>query len=835
MRCVEDLPRGHYYWSSGVGSRSECGMKRSRIYPIDTWQIRETSFRPRYHYRSESVFTLANGRIGMRGSFEEGFSPASQISTVPGTYLNGFYESHAIKYPEPAFGYAKNGQTMLNVTNARIILVRVDGEPFHLDAGAGEILSYERVLDLATGLLTRTVEWRSPGGCEIRVVARRLVSYDVLHLAAIDYTVIPLNRACRLELTARVDGDVINQSTRQDPRFGSALEGRVLDITGVTTRRSLVTITQRARHSRLALACAVQNGLETENPYTTDAREYVIDGEAVGGDLVYAVDAAPGQAATLRKSIAYVTTQHAPEDALAERAEQIARAASDRGFDALAESQAAYMRQFWNGADITISGEDEEAEALQQGIRFNMFHLLGAAGKDGRTNIGAKGLTGEGYEGHYFWDTEMFVVPFFTYVDPAVGRSLLSYRYNILNTARARAHELSHPRGAAFAWRTINGEEASAFFPAGTAQYHINADITHAIKTYVEATGDTDFLLKEGAEIVFETARLWVDLGEYVPARGNQFCIHAVTGPDEYTALVDNNCYTNLMAQMNLHYAVQVAAWLEVNHPEVYADLAARLSLTGQERIEWSQAATAMYIPYDANSGIYPADDGFLHRASWRWDWGTRDGMSPLLNRYHYLVVYRHQVCKQADLVLVLFLLGDRFTREEKRRNFNYYEQITTHDSSLSTCTFSILASEIGYHRRAYDYFLQTARMDLDDLHGNVTYGVHIANMAGTWMCLVNGFAGLRVQRGMEIGEGIPHYRPYLPEELNGYSFRMHHGDATVQISLNRDRSPDAESGQAAPKVRVAYDLINDGEVTLLHFDTPVELSPARRQRVFVN
>lgn len=788
-------------------------MKKSVIYPVDAWLIRETQFMPQYHYRGESVFALGNGFIGMRGAFEEGFNN-DNIPCVDGTYLNGFYESEPIKYPEPGYGYAKNSQTMLNVTNAKIIRVLLNDEPFHLDTG--EVLDYERILDLQTGILTRRAHWRSPSGCELRLEVRRLVSFAHKHLAAIEYTITPLHNDMRLTLLSQVNGDVVNQSTQKDPRFGSALQGRVLKVEEIVARGEYAAIRQRTGHSQMGLVCAVDNDLTTDCPHAVDVRRMRnAAGEEIGIEMIYKVQATADQPVTLRKYISYVTTQDTPEDKLIERAEAVVKEAKANGFEPLVEAQTAFVQRFWAGAEVTIEGDD----ALQQGIRFNMFHLLQAAGKDGATNVGAKGLTGEGYEGHYFWDTEMFVVPFFMYVDPAISRSLMEYRYSILDKARARARELSHTKGAAYPWRTINGEEASSFFLAGTAQYHINADIAYGIKAYVEASGDTDFLVEKGAEILFETARLWADLGDYVPSRGNQFCIHGVTGPDEYTTLVDNNCYTNLMAQLNLQYAAQVAEWMERTHPDDYMRLSRKLNLTKQERADWQEAADKMYIPYDPDSGLYPADDSFFNRASWRWDWGTRDGLPPLLNRYHYLVVYRHQVCKQADLVLALVLLGDRFTREEKRRNFNYYEQITTHDSSLSTCTFSILASEIGYHRRAYEYFLKTARMDLDDYHGNVTHGVHIAAMAGTWMCLVNGFAGLRMEPGADIGEGIPHYRPYLPDDLKGYSFKVRHGDATIKVTV-------------APR-EVVYELVEGGDVTLLHYDMQVVLNAQQPRWVF--
>jgi alpha,alpha-trehalose phosphorylase len=823
------------------------------VYTPDAWNIIETystwdEQRDQY-YRSESIFALGNGYLGLRGSFEEGLAHAlhpndadpyrqpdgklqpNYFLSVPGTYINGFYESEKIQYPEPAYGYAKNSQTMLNLPDGKIIRVFLgddDSDPLHIDLNPDGLTDYRRALNMQSGVLERHYKWCSPGGREVAVNVRRLVSFEHPHLAAIEFTLTP-GFSGRVQIESVLDDDVQNVSVRSDPRVGSHLVGRVLERVANTELSSDECILiHRTPHSGLLLGSGMLNVLETHPKVKPAVR---IDENGV--TVAYTVRAKAGEPITLVKYLAYVDADGntAPETLMEEARAQLNLARSS-GFAGLAAGQGEHMGRFWTHTDVNIKGTGEDTLLLQQGIRFNMFHLLQAARADNTASIGSKGLTGEGYEGHYFWDTEMFADPFFQYAEPDICRNLLQYRYRTLKHARQRARELSHKQGAAFAWRTINGEESSAFFPAGTAQYHINADIAYAIRNYVAATGDTQFLIEQGAEIVFETARLWVDLGDYVPARGNQFCIHGVTGPDEYTAVVDNNCYTNMMAQENLRYACQVARWMKANHPLGYTDVAARLKppLADEELADWERAANAMYIPYDEQTGLFAQDDGFFNRAAWRWDWGTRDGKSVLLNRFHYLVIYRHQVCKQADTVLALYLLPDRATLEEKRRNFNYYEQITTQDSSLSTCTFSIIASEIGYHRRAYDYFMQTARMDLDDRHGNVVAGVHIANMAGTWMCLVNGFAGLRLDMGQHPDESIPHYRPFLPEEWNEYSFRVRHRRSTLQVTVRRD--PNSQQVVAEYEL----DTINAEAhpLRLQHYHTAFTLDEQNPKRVLV-
>ncbi|HBE80681.1 MAG TPA: hypothetical protein DDW65_23285, partial [Firmicutes bacterium] len=471
----------------------------------------------------------------------------------------------------------------------------------------------------------------------------------------------------------------------------------------------------------------------------------------------------------------------------------------ETGFTMMTQQQLKFLNEFWYLSDVEIKGDP----AIQQGLRFNLFHLLQSVGRDGRTNIAAKGLTGEGYEGHYFWDTETYILPFFLYNNPGISRKLLEFRYNTLGKAKERARQMSHPKGALFPWRTINGEECSTYFPGGTAQYHINADIAFAIKRYMEATADWDFLIQYGAEILFETARLWENLGDYIPQKDNQFCINGVTGPDEYTALVNNNCYTNLMARENLDYAYQVALWLKENTPQAYQRLAINIGLEESELAAWKKAAANMYIPYDPELKVHPQDDDFLNRAAWDFS-RTPPENYPLLMHYHPLVIYRHQVCKQADLILALFLLGDQFSQEQKRRDFDFYEKITTHDSSLSTCIFSIVASEIGYVDKAYQYFLNTVRTDLDDIQGNTKDGIHAANMAGTWMCLVYGFAGMRAY------DGALSFNPTLPELWQEYRFKITLRGSVLELGIDQ--------------TGVSFHLLQGNALTLSCYGKPVHL-----------
>jgi alpha,alpha-trehalose phosphorylase len=732
------------------------------------WSIIEKNFTVEDNYVNESLFAIGNGCIGMRGNFEEGYS-GPKGTGLEGNYINGFYESEVIKYGEVAYGYAENSQSMLNVTSSKIIKLYIDDEEF--DMLKGEVLGYERRLDFKEGLLRRSLIWKSPKGKEVKVNIERLVALKHKHLASIHYEVTPLNFNGKIKLVSSLDGDVTNQTTENDPRVGSGFQGRVLSVEDKRLQNTFGAIVQKTENTKFALACAVEHVLDT-------AEEHQIENllEELKVNIIFTIDAKLNNTIKLNKYIAYATSRDYSEEEILNIATDEVKKAKDVGFEFIKKEQLSFLKDFWYRTDIEIKGDD----LLQQAIRFNMFHLLQSVGRDGKTNIAAKGLSGEGYEGHYFWDTEIYMLPFFLYNNPEISRKLLEYRYSILPKARERARIMSHKKGALYPWRTINGEECSAYFPAGTAQYHIDADIAFAIKRYMEATEDKDFLVKYGAEILFETARLWADLGEFIENKGNKFCINEVTGPDEYTALVNNNCYTNLMAKENLKYAYKTALWMKENNKDAYEKLKERIALQEEELEFWIKAADNMYIPYNEGLKIYLQDDSFLDKTPWDFE-NTPKENYPLLIHYHPLVIYRHQVCKQADVVLAQFLLSHKFDIEQKRRDYDFYEKVTTHDSSLSTCIFSIAASEIGYHDKAYDYFIDTAAMDLTNSHGNTKDGIHAANMAGAWMCLVNGFAGMRAF------EDTLSFNPYLPDHWEEYSFKVTYKGRLLEVRVNKE------------------------------------------------
>ncbi|MBN1141627.1 MAG: glycoside hydrolase family 65 protein [Deltaproteobacteria bacterium] len=764
------------------------------IYPVDEWRIVEKQFYPRFLPQTETIFSVANGFLGLRGGFEEG-SPGFQS----GTFINGFYESWPIPYGESAYGFARTGQTMLNVTDCKIIKLYVDDEPFYLPTA--NLLRFERSLQMKEGTLDRELLWETPSGKFVLLESRRLVSFKYRHLAAIAYRITILNDEAPVVISSELAGNQPNQSAVEDPRQAKGFAGSVLRPQQHYARDQRVVLSHRTASSALTIACGADHVLESEAP--AKCRVEVSEDAA---QVVYSIDAQPGVPIQLFKFVSYHTSRSADAEELCRRAERTLDSARGHGFEKILEGQKDYLADFWERSDVLIEGspdrDDVLAGEIRQALRWNLFQIIQAAGRAEGTGIPAKGLTGQTYEGHYFWDTEIYVMPFLIYTAPRIARNLLRYRHSMLDKARQRAREVNQ-KGALFPWRTINGEEASAYYAAGTAQYHINADIVFAVRKYVEATGDRSFLYNEGAEILVETARLWLDLGFYSRNKEGKFCIHGVTGPDEYNAVVDNNTYTNLMARENLWYAAQTVEFMRDHNPPLYDALVDKTRLDPAEIAEWRQAADNMYLAYDEETGVFPQDDQFLDKKEWDFANTPRDRY-PLLLHYHPLVIYRHKVIKQADVVLALFLLGDEFSLEAKKRNFDFYDPLTTGDSSLSACIQSIVATEVGDEEKANSYGFSAVLMDLGDVGGNVREGVHIASMGGTWMVAVYGFAGMRDYNG-ELS-----FRPRLPKSIRRLRFPLILREQRLVVEMRHEGA--------------TYELIEGAGLTICHEGEPLRL-----------
>jgi alpha,alpha-trehalose phosphorylase len=705
----------------------------------DQWVVREPSLDLGRLGFTESVFALSNGHLGLRGNLDEG-----EPRLIGGTYLNGFYEAHQLEYGERAYGNPEDGQTIVNVTDGKLIRLLVEDEP--LDVHRGVLHSHERELDLRTGILERRLHWSSRSDRAVRVRSRRLVSFRQRSIAAICFEVEAVDKPLRIALQSSLLANRLDRAGGGgDPREAAAL-GAVL-VPRLNVHDDLrVVLAHTTRRSGLSLAAGMEHVVESEGPPLTRT-----ECEPDLGRVTVSAQLEPGRPLRMVKLLAYHWSSRQSIEWLRDQVDASLQNALAEGFEGLAASQRRHLDDYWNNAKVELEGDPE----IQQALRFAQFQLLQAATRAEGRAIPAKGLTGPGYDGHAFWDTEGYVLPTLSYSQPALARDALLWRHSTLELARERARQLGL-RGAAFPWRTIHGEECSGYWPAGTAAFHVNADIARAVQIYVDVTGDGQFERDAGLELFTETARLWASLGYHAP--DGTFRIDGVTGPDEYSALADNNVYTNLMARDNLRSAADSA--------ERHTITAERLGITAREIADWRRAADTMALPYDETLGVHQQSEGFT--AHERWDFeDTPPEDYPLLLHHHYLDLYRKQVVKQADLVMAMFTCGDAFDGEQMRRNFDYYEGLTVRDSSLSACIQAIVAAEVGHVELAYDYLAEAALTDLHDLKGNVRDGLHLASLAGALMASVAAFAGLRRR------EGMLSFAPRLPEDLSRLAFPL--------------------------------------------------------------
>jgi alpha,alpha-trehalose phosphorylase len=760
--------------------------------PIDPWRLVSRRFSLESPAEAETLFSVANGYMGIRGTHDEGLP-----SNDPGLFLNGFHETWPIPYGESAFGFATTGQTIVSAPDGSVMRLYVDEEPLVLTES--KVLDYERVLDMRSGMLERSVTFRTARGAVVALRSKRLVSLHWRHLAAISYQVTLLSGMADMAIVSELVTH-LPRPKDDDPRVGVRMDESALRPISQDADWTRVVLELRTRSSGIGLACGMEHSIDTELSHTIES-----NAEADEGRVAFFLDPEPGVPATVTKLLGYHHAENAPAGDLVRRVNRTLDRAAGDGFDRIAEVQRERLDFFWQQSDIEIDGPLD----IQQAVRFNLFQIRQASARVEGHGIAAKGLTGRGYEGQYFWDTEIYVMPCLTYTQPHVARRLLHFRYEMLGAARRRAQQLGHV-GALFPWRTISGEEASAYYAAGTAQYHINAAISYAVNQFVRVTRDQEFLVREGVEILVETARFWADLGFFSTRRDGQFCIQGVTGPDEYSAVVDNNAYTNLMARENLNAAADSLDLLRRTDPDGYDRLVQRLHITEQEPGQWIQAAERMFIPYDERAGVLLQDEHFLNRKPWDFEHTPLENY-PLLLHYHPLNIYRHQVIKQTDVVLATFLAGDRFTPDEKRRVFEYYDPLTTGDSSLSSCVQSVMAAEVGDRQAAYDYFLLSAAVDLANLAGNVSDGIHVASCGGVWMALVNGFAGLRDAEGADL-----RFSPRLPADWNSMRFRLICRGSRVEVEMRRD-STTFTLLDGAPLA-----MVSDGQAFTVAIDEPV-------------
>ncbi|HEY2549943.1 MAG TPA: glycosyl hydrolase family 65 protein [Streptosporangiaceae bacterium] len=724
-------------------------MIQQEAYSIEPWRLRELALELDLLAQSESVLALSNGHIGWRANLDEG-----EPHGTPGSYLNGVYELRPLPYAEAGYGFPDYGQTVINVTNGKLIRLYVDDEPF--DVRYGTLRKHERCLDFRSGTLSREVEWESPAGQAVRISSVRLVSLTQRAIAAISYEVEPLDAPARIAVQSELLANEQLPPPNGDPRAGLALEN-VLMSEFHNAGDTRVVLVHQTQASGQRVGAAMDHQIDGPDGLQLEASAY-----ADGGVVTVTVALQPGQKLRLVKFVAYGWSETRSLTAVRDQVAAALSGAKQSGWDGLVAEQRAYLDDFWDHADVQVDGDTE----VQQAVRFGLFHVLQAGARAENRAIPAKGLTGPGYSGHAFWDTETFVLPVLTFTAPHAAAAALRWRHSTLPMAIDRARQLGL-EGAAFPWRTIAGQENSGYWPAGTAAFHINADIADAVTRYVDATGDEDFERDVGMDLLAQTARMWRSVGHH-DARG-EFRIDGVTGPDEYSALGDNNVYTNLMAKWNMQAAAEAA--------KRFPERARQIGIDDEESAAWRDAAAAIHLPYDDALQVHPQSAGFTQHQVWDFA-STGPEQYPLLLHYPYFNLYRKQVVKQADLVLAMHLCGEEFTAEQKARNFDYYEAITVRDSSLSAATQAVIAAEVGHLGLALDYLGEAALMDLHDLEHNTRDGVHIASLAGTWIALVAGLGGLRHRNG------VVSFAPRLPGGLTRLAFCLLIRGRCLQVEI---------------------------------------------------
>jgi alpha,alpha-trehalose phosphorylase len=745
-------------------------------FPVEPWHLRETQLDIDRLAQSESLFALSNGHIGLRGNLDEG-----EPFGLPGTYLNSFYECRPLPYAEAGFGYPEAGQTIVDVTNGKILRLFVEDEPF--DVRYGQLLEHERVLDLRAGTLTREVRWKSPAGKQVKVVSTRVVSLAHRSVAAIEYVVEALDEFVRVTVQSELVANEDQPETSGDPRVSAVLKNPLQAVHHESTDHGAILV-HRTRASELAVAAGMDHEIEVPGrvEVATEAAEEWARTTVICG-------LRPGQKLRIVKYLAYGWSSLRSRPALRDQAAAGLASARYSGWQGLLDAQRKYLDEFWDSADVEVDGDADS----QQAVRFGLFHVLQASARAERRAIPGKGLTGNGYDGHAFWDTEGFVLPVLTYTAPHAAADALRWRASTLELAKDRAAELDL-KGASFPWRTIAGQECSAYWPAGTAAWHVTADVAMAFERYRVVTGDESLEEECGLEVLVETARMWLSLGHH--DRHGVWHLDGVTGPDEYTAIVRDNVFTNLMAAHNLRTAAEACA----RHP----DASSAMGVTTEEMAAWRDAADAANIPYDDELGVHPQCDGFTTLAEWKFAENTT---YPLLMHEPYVRLYPAQVCKQADLVLAMHWQSHAFTAEQKARNVDYYERRTVRDSSLSACTQAVMCAEVGHLELAHAYTYEAALIDLRDLHANTRDGLHMASLAGAWTALVAGFGGLRDD------EGVLALNPHLPDGMSRLRFRLRWKGFRLTIDVKHSE--------------VTYTLRDGphGELTIRHAGEELRLS----------
>lgn len=755
-------------------------------FDVSAWGIGASGWDPELIARRESVLAVSNGHIGWRGNLDEG-DPCA----VAGAYVNGLYENHPMPYAEDGYGYPEHGESIINAPDGKVLRLIVADEPF--DIREGRLEHHHQYLDFRAGTLERVARWTSPAGHTVEIRSTRLVSLTQRAIAAIDYRVTAVSGPVDITVLSEIVADEPLPRIHPDDRVMEPLVAPLTPV-GQTATETGAALLFRTRSSGIGVAVAMDHVVSGVAEIASEVGDHV-------ARTTIATRLSAGDSIRVVKYVGHERSDALSDAALRDRADAAVDSASRSGWETLLRDQHEFLSSFWETADVAIEGDAE----LQQAVRFALFQVVQAAARAENRSIPGKALTGAGYEGHTFWDAETFVLPVLTYTLPTAARDALRWRHNTLPQARERAAQL-HLAGASFPWRTISGRECSGYWPAGTVAFHINADIAAAILEYVQVTGDLDFEREVAVEVLVETARLWMSLGRW-DADG-VFHIDGITGPDEYSALVNDNTFTNLAAKRNLRGAADLT--------RRHSTQARSLHVTDEEIAGWTLAAERMAVPFDHARKVHQQYAGATDRERWDFE-ATAPEQYPLQDHFPYFDLYRKQVIKQADLVLALQLEHEAFTAEETARAFAYCEELTVRDSSLSAAPQAVVAARTGHLELALAYLREAARMDIADLRRDVEDGLHIAALAGTWTAVVSGFGGMKCTAdGWE-------FSPRLVEPLTKLVFGVRIGNQVVHVNVEPGATSYLLTGGGAFPVR------HHGEAVTLHSDIPRRLSTPPR------
>jgi maltose phosphorylase len=735
-------------------------MNQDYIIP-DNWSIIEEGFEAERVKSSESLFSIGNGAMGQRANFEESYSG----STFQGSYIAGVYYPDKTKVGWWKNGYPEYFAKVLNAPNWIGIDVVINGESLDLN-NCREVKNFRRELNMKEGWYGRSFNAVLQNGTEVAVNAKRFLSLFTDELGAIKYEVTPINGDAKITFKPYVDGGVKNEDANWEEKFWEPLKVEHSGNDAFVVARTFKTHFTAAAfmHNTILL-----NGSETGlTPEHTEEKEDKVQ-------FGYTVSAVKGETAAIIKFGGYTVSLNHAEDKLVDAAKEVINKAVAKGFDALLEEQKQSWASIWEMADITIDGDVK----AQQGIRFNIFQLNQTyLGKDPRLNIGPKGFTGEKYGGSTYWDTEAYCIPFYMATkDQQVARNLLTYRYNQLDKAIENAAKLGFTNGAAlYPMVTMNGEECHNEWEITFEEIHRNGAIAFAIYNYYRFTGDYSYIPEKGLEVLIGIARFWQQRATYASQKG-KYVILGVTGPNEYENNVNNNFYTNYIAKWCIDYTVEQIAIVKEEYPSDYERIMGKVALNAEEVQKWKEVADNMYFPYSEEHGVYLQQDGFLDKELIPVSELDRS-QRPINQKWSWDRILRSCYIKQADVLQGFYFFEDHFSREQLEKHFNFYEPLTVHESSLSPCVHSIQAAVLGNMEQAYTFYLRTSRLDLDDYNKEVKEGLHITSMAGTWMSIVEGFGGMRVKNN------TLHFEPKIPQQWNGYSFKINFRNQVLKVSV---------------------------------------------------